>query len=321
MNAAMVEAHFEEVRRACMEGCCEEVISLLEQAIRRQPSNFELYYWLGICHSGGCRRHKMTDADFALAYLHQALHMAPEADPLARAAVMEELADACSASRALPRAAAMRTAIECRRQAAEIYLGRKKLEDWARQEFNLGNAFCDLSDVAGEDHWREAIFHYEEALKIRTRERSPERHAAVLENLGTALRQTGEVRRSISCYRRALQSYGSWQPARIAALHNNIGNSFLSLPVVDETTRMRNARYALRHFDRALSVPGRDRQDRQYAINQHNRAQAHVRLANLEAAMDCLQEAYRVFAACGDELYAQRVRTELASIHSMSRQP
>ena len=325
MGVALIGFETGDVQRACAGGRCEDAVGLLERAVRQQPSNYELFYWLGVCHSGGCRRHKLTDPDFALEYFQRALHLAPEADRLIRAAVLEELANSCVTSRVLPRATAVRTAIECHRQAAEIYIGNRKLEDWARQEFNLGNEFCDLSDLAGEDHCREAIFHYEEALKVRTRERSPERHAAVLENLGTAWRQlpsgdhTGNVRKSIRCYRQALRVYGPGQPARTAALHINLGNAFLSLPAVDETASIRNARHALKHFERALSTPGCDREDRRYAINQHNRAQAHVRLANLEAAMDCLQEAFRVFVACGDDLYAGRVRSELASIHRMSK--
>jgi tetratricopeptide (TPR) repeat protein len=321
----VVKALLEDVRRACEDGCCEEAVDLLERAVREQPSNYELYYWLGICHSTGCRRHKLADPDFALEYFHRALNLVPEADGLPRATILEEIANTCLSSRAVPHITAVWTAIECQRQAAEIYVGHSRLDDWARQEFNLGNAFCDLSDLCGEDHWQEAIFHYQEALKIRTREHCPERYAAVLENLGTAYRQlptgdhAGNLRISISCYRRALRAYGAGQPARNAALHINLGNAFLSLPAAGAKENARNARHALMHFDRALSAPGSNRQDRQYAINQHNRAQAHLRLANLEEAMDCLQEAYRVFVACGDELYAERVKSEFASIHRLTR--
>lgn len=316
---------FEEIERACADGRCEEVVGYLEVAVREQPSNYRLYYWLGVCHSGRCRRNKLTDPDFALEYHQRALCLAADADPLCRAAVLEGVAATCLESRGSSGTGAIRTAIECQRQAAEIYAGYGTPDDWSRQQFNLGNAFCDLSEAAGEDHWREAIFHYEEALKVRTLEHDPERHAAVLENLGTAYRQLpsgdrlNNLRKSIRCYRVALRAYGPGRAAGSAAVHIDLGNAFLSLPAEDERAGTRNARHALKHFDLAMRMQGSDRRDRRYAINQHNRAQAHLRLTDPEAAMDCLQEAYRVFVACGDALYAERVRTQLASIHRLSK--
>ncbi len=196
---------FEDVQRACADGRCEDAVRLLERTVRQQPSNCRLYLWLGVCHSGCCGRSRLTDPDFALAYYRQALALAADADPLVRAAVLEGLASTCLRSRQLSQTEAVRTAIDCNRHAARIYAGCSKLDDWARQEFNLGNACCDLSEITGEGHWQEAISHYGESLKVRTREHDPERHAAVLENLGTAYRQLrsgdrlANLRKSVNC--------------------------------------------------------------------------------------------------------------------------
>jgi tetratricopeptide (TPR) repeat protein len=321
-----VDALLEEVRLACAAADCEHAVDLLEKAVRIQPADYQLHYWLGVCHSGGCRRHGYTDPDLAVEYLRQALRLARGATPLGRAAILAALGNTCLDSHSLKRTEAVRTSIECHRQAAQIYHGLGQAEAWAREKFNCGNACCELSELAGEDHWQEAISCYEGALTVRTRERNPERYASVLENLGTAYRQlpAGDhgrnVRTSIGCYRHALRICGrATHPARNAALHGNLGNAYLSLPASDETARERNARRALRHFERALHTPGCDRDSRQYAINQHNRAQAYLRLSDFEASMDCLQEAYRVFMACGEEIYARRIRAQMENIHRTAR--
>lgn len=121
---------------------------------------------------------------------------------------------------------------------------------------------------------------------------------------------------SIGCYRRALRVCDrTAHPEGNAALHINLGNVFLSLPAPNETVSLRNAFHALRHFRHALEVRGAGREDKQYATNQLDLAQAYLRLARLESAIDCLQEAYRVFMACGDALCAERVRQQLARVH------
>ena len=106
-----------------------------------------------------------------------------------RAAVVDQLGNTLCHSGSTPRAVALRAAIECHIEAAEIYQSLGMADDWGRTQFNLGNSCCDLSEITGEDHWQEAVFHYEESLRVRTREKDPERHAAVLENLGSAYRR------------------------------------------------------------------------------------------------------------------------------------
>jgi tetratricopeptide (TPR) repeat protein len=214
-------------------------------------------------------------------------------------------------------------AIECHIDAADIYRSLGMSGDWGRAQFNLGNSYCDLSEMGGEDHWQEAVSRYEASLCVRTREKDPGRHAAVLENLGSAYRRIvdstgGNVRKSIKCYQRALRIYtAATHPDKSAALENNLGNAYLSLLEKDEKTRVRNARRALRHFDRALRIQSRDRCSPVYGITQYNRAQAHYRLAqaspggNPKVAVTCLEEALAAFQSCGEEHYTALVRAQL----------
>ena len=354
-------AVMERVERACAAGECEKAIDLLEGALRLQPDGHRLHFLLGLCYAGGCRTHALTNPDMAVAYLRRALRatdlrepgdrrMRPKAPPLRRvdasvcprvpassrapsppagpaaerAGILDALGNALVRS-TKARQQALRDAIVCHREAADLYAALGRRDDWARTQFNLGNSCCDLGEATGEDHWQEAVDHYRRSLKVRTRQKDPARYAAVLENLGTAYRRASTddagagVKKCIACYRRALRVYSpDAYPGKNAALENNIGNAFLSLPQRDQKAVTRNARRALDHFVRALQIQRADRCSRAYGITQYNRAQAYFRLArvspsgNLEMAAACLEEARAAFECCGEDGYAQRIRAQLA---------
>jgi tetratricopeptide (TPR) repeat protein len=325
--ALMPDAATESAERACAAGECEKAINLLEAAVRQQPDNFRLHYMLGLCYGGGCRRHSLTHPDMAVPYLRKALRLLGAHKGRARAAVLDELGNTLVHSRNLPRDGALRAAMECHREAAELYESLGSDDDWARAHFNLGNSCCELSEVSGEDHWLEAVSHYRKSLRIRTRDKDPDRHAAVLENLGTAYRRLPagsadrHVKECIQCYRQALRVYAlATHPEKNAALQNNLGNAFLSLPETDESTAVRNAWRALRHFDRALRVQSGDKSSRAYGITQYNCAQAYFRLArafpalNLNKAVACLEDACTAFESCGEERYTELIRAQLERI-------
>ncbi len=319
----MPGAALEEAERACANGDCETAINLFERAVGIEPYNLRLHYRLGSCYGGACRTHALVHPDMAIAYLRQALRLMGAGSGSMRAAVVDQLGNALCRSGSIPRAAALRMAIECHIEATEIYQSLQMTDDWGRTQFNLGNSYCELSEISGEDHWREAVSRYEESLSARTRKKDPERHAAVLENLGSAYRRLadslgGNVKKSIKCYQRALRIYApATHPDKSAALENNLGNAYLSLLEADQKTRVRNARRALRHFDRALRVQGRDRCSRAYGITQYNRAQAHYRLAltlpdgDPKVAVTCLEEAFAAFQSCGEDGYTELIRAQL----------
>jgi tetratricopeptide (TPR) repeat protein len=322
-SGAGLKAAIESADTACAAGECEAAINLLEEAVRGHPYDFRLHYRLGLCYGGCCRDHPLVQPDMAIPYLRQALRLAG-ADPRQRAAVADQLANTLLHSRTMPLHMALRAAIDCHVEAAELYASLELQDEWARVEFNLGNSWCDLSEITGEDHWREAVTHYENALRVRTREKDPERYAAVLENLGAAYRRlpgtdaAGNIRKCIQCYRRALCVYApKTHPEKNATLENNLGNAFLSLPEVDERSAARNARRALRHFERALRIQSRNAHSRVYGITQYNLAQAYFRLArsspgdNLRLAVGSLEAAGAAFQACGEDRYLQVIRIQL----------
>ena len=308
---------------ACVAGACEQVIGSLESAAQLQPDNPLIYYRLGACYSGGCRLHAFVHAGMALAYLRRALELLGPGPSNMRAAVLESLGYAVTHSRDL---AAWQASRDYYLQALAIYESMGTRDDRARAHFNVANCCCELSEFSEEDHWREAVVHYEESLRVRSRGSDPERCAAVLENLGTAYRRlpmdeaATNVKRSIQCYRRALGYLPRHSQERNAALHNNLGNAFLSLPDADATTVTRNARHALHHFARALGIQPGNRSCLAYGITQFNRAQAYLRLArlrpstNLKLAAACLREACAAFQSSGEERHLRRARAQLESI-------
>jgi tetratricopeptide (TPR) repeat protein len=121
----------------------------------------------------------------------------------------------------------------------------------------------------------------------------------VLQNLGAAYRQAGDCRAAIDCCRLALRVYTvKADPARNAALHNNLGNAYLSIPGT------RNARRALRHLERALEIRTRAAAPADYAVTQFNRGTALVRLLMGGRAAACFREASECFAAAGQSDHA-----------------
>ena len=302
----MLDRVLEDAARCCTEERCEEAVELLEEAVRIQPGNPGLYYRLGACQSGGCRPHAAANAQLAIEYLRHALSLAGDSAAAAlRARVLDTLGNLYG------RGGRTEEAAECHAGAAALYRGRGELEDWARAEFNLGNACCDL------EKWAEAITHYEHALEVRTRECQPVRYAATLENLGTAWRQlpsgdrSTNVFKALDCYRRALHVYNpAVFPMQNAGLHNNIGNAWLTLE------GQRNARRALRHLNRSLALRAPTGPD--YAGTQFNRGQAFVRLGDLVAAAGCFREAYACWTNCNHTSQAEMALRQLERIGAMS---
>lgn len=318
----MLTSILQRAAEKCQNQCCEEVLGLLEQAVRLQPGNSELYYRLGVCHSGTCRLHSQVSPDIAIEYFRYALSLAESsASPLPRARILDALGNAYLQSRCLAQSARLQASLECHGTAAEIYRSRRQMEDWAREEYNAGNTCCELPEAQFPQKWREAIVHFERSLQVRRREKDPERYAATMENLGTAWRQltTGDISanvlKAIRCYHEALRIFrAAAYPAQYAALHNNIGNALLSFPAQDERRAERNARRALRHLNIALRVRNRDERPCDYAATQTNRGYAFLRLAAPEPAVECFSEAYDCFLECGEVDNARMVQQRLLQI-------
>jgi len=311
----------------CRDGRCAEAISVMEELVRGQPANPELHHQLGMCYSAACRSHGLVSIRVGVSYFEHALSLLGSGGPFAlRAKYLDSLGNACLQD-GRPEAALMYLS-----KAAELYATLELRDDWAREQYNIGNALCDVQESDVPRKWHFAVEHYIRALAVRTKERDPVRFAATVQNLGTAYRELPEgdrgsnVRAAIGCYRRAMRVYrpGSF-PAQHAALHNNLGNAYLCLPGAPDATR-RNIRRALRHFKHALEIRQRDRRPCDYAATQFNRGRAYARQAELDPgagfdeAVRCFCEAEECFLVCRDSEHAAAARAELVRLDTALRQ-
>jgi tetratricopeptide (TPR) repeat protein len=310
----------ESAAECCRSHRCEEAIAHLEAAAQLEPANSATHYHLGLCYSGGCRQHSWVDVQVAHVHLGKALSLlGAAAEPSERARILGALGNTYAASRHMPLKARLLAAIDCHEQAAAIYQSEGHLDDWAREEFNLGNAFSEIPEGGVPDRWQAAVRHYENALQVRTREKNPDVHAGILLNLGIAYRElpTGEraqnIKRSMLCYRGALQV---WKPGsqrgRYAVVQNNLGNSFMSLAEADKAKAAHHIGRALRHYDRALALYSEEDMPGEYAMAQFNRGEALLRLGLASANPEVrLREACVCFEKAASHF--QRVnRIELA---------
>lgn len=314
----------------CHSHQCEDAIGFSEAAAQLDPANATIHYYLGICYSGGCRQHSLVDLQVAHVHLDKALSLlGAAADPLERAKIMAALGNTYAASSHMPLKARLLAAIECHQQAARIFQSEGRSDDFAREKFNLGNAFSELPEESVLNKWQNAIENYENALQVRTREKNPDAYAGTLQNLGIACRElrTGDrvenIKRSILCYRRALQvrRRGS-HPHGYAALQINLGNSFMSLAEVEKSKAVRHGLRALRHYDQVLALRTEEDQSGEYAMVLFNRGEALVSVAlgracsevYLREACSCFEEAANYFQQLNNAELVRKSRQRLDTI-------
>jgi tetratricopeptide (TPR) repeat protein len=210
-------------------------------------------------------------------------------------------------------------------RAAALYKAKGNLDAWAREQYNLGNAWCTVPEAQSPAKWEKAIEHYEQALSIRTRRKDPERYVATMQNLGTAYRElksgnrVANIWRAIRCFHQALRALaGAAHAKKRADLHNNLGNAYASLAAEDHR-RVRNVVRALRHFGRALDVRTKEAWPCDYAVTQFNAGNACLQLAHgcmaIESSLlkgrHCFEEARDGFVACRQAALADVARRRL----------
>ena len=269
----------------------------------------------------------MVCPDAALEHLRRAASaMRGKGDPAQRAGVLTLLGITYTRAAMLPLTARMLAAIRCYQDAADLYAAARQFEPWARMQFNLGNAWCELQEAEFPGKWEQAIAHYKQALLYRRRDVNPQAYAVTLENLGSAYRartqgnKTENVVEAIRCYRRALRiCREDVAPASWAALQNNLGNALLSLPAEFWPASSR-APAAIRHFDFALRIRTREKNLYDYGVTQLNRAQAYFQLGldgsggDLMEAAEGFHDALEAFVASGHAAEAKIARRGLELI-------
>jgi tetratricopeptide (TPR) repeat protein len=305
-----LSALVEQASRLCQSRQCEEAIWVLEEAAHLDPTNPMLHYELGFCYSGGCCQHSLSDPDIAL--LHHSSGVQPNIGFRRSAAQGKN-----------PRCHGEHTPFRIEifsASPASLYRELGLPEDWAREQFNQANVWCDLPEEGHSEKWTQAILLYEGALQVRTKEKARELYAGTMQNLGTAYRELRSddrgrnVRKAIRCYHEALRvRWATSSRLKAALLHHNFGNAFLTLAEVEKSQDKRHAGRALRHFNRALQFYSRNDHPCDYAKTQLSRGQAYVLLAqqgpeeHLHSAEFCFSEARECLAFCEDsELFKTR---------------
>ena len=298
---------------------CGEAILLLEQALCGQPGDPELCHQIGVCYSGACRPHPAINLSLALAYFKRAVSLVGTGGPAAlRAKFLDSLGNAYLANHQ------PEEAIPCLEEAASLYRLLGLEDEWAREQYNLGNACCDLSEAEAPEKWAKAVQYYENALQVRTRRHNPLCFAATMQNLGTAYRELPgldrncNVRRAIQCYYAAMRVYmHAGLREKCAALQNNLGNAYLCLSTESAAPR-KYVRRAIHYFGKALTIRSKSHSPCDYAVTQFNRGQGYLRLAKIEPgdwlwqATRCFQEAVEGFILCGDPTHAEIARAQLS---------
>jgi len=146
---------------------------------------------------------------------------------------------------------------------------------------------------------------YEEAVPVLAALGTPEEVAEAEMNLGLVLQYLAGAGRArivdaIAAYQRALRTFNRARfPAEFAILQNNLATAFLSMPLVDERAKMREA-LAVQAFEEGLKVVTLVDHPSEYAMLQNNLGNAlqyvsssHVIENNLRA-LDAYDEALKV---------------------------
>lgn len=148
----------------------------------------------------------------------------------------------------------------------------------------------------------------EAALPVLELEGIPAETAEAQMNYGVVLQSLNSIglapiQQAINAYQRALRIFTrEAYPTEFAILHNNLAAAFLSMPITDERSKMREA-LAVQSFEAALEVVTLVDNPREYAMLQNNLGNA-LQYASSAHALENNQRALHAY----DE--ALKVRTE-----------
>jgi tetratricopeptide (TPR) repeat protein len=326
MAMADAAALFDSANEFCAVRRCGDAVAFWEQASSLRPSDPDIHYQLGFCYAGGCGVECVLDPEIAIFHYRRALTLAARDNAIGRAMVLGALGNAY-VSASMRGAGLLLNAMRCYEEAAETYATAGRLDDWARERFNLGNLWCEMPETTYPEKWQRAIEHYAKALSVRARRIDLRHYVATLQNMGTAYRRlksgdpSGNIRKAIECFHRAMRAARGPVPNRKRGdLHHNLGNAYLSLGEMENCVR--NCQRAIRHFARALSLRTREGSPFEYATTQFSRGQAFLRLAahsvrvacNLDTARICFVEAIDAFLQSGHTELAREVMNHLENL-------
>ena len=179
-----------------------------------------------------------------------------------------------------------------------------EIETIARIEARRGTA---LQAIPSEDaeYLEKAVTCYRRALDLLPQVEYAEEVGEIEMNLGLALQSLSGLNKApiteaISAYQRALRVFTKHKyPTEFSIIHNNLATAFLSIPMVDEKAKMREA-MAVQSFEAALEVITIIDNPSEFAMLQNNLGNAlqYVTsshgIENKLRALDAYDEALRV---------------------------
>ncbi len=159
----------------------------------------------------------------------------------------------------------LESAVAHLQQSLEVFTIQTFPNEWAMVQTNLGNTMLELgrqdsirNSQTGIDRIESAIHHYKEALKIRTKDKTPSGWARVNANLATAYseRAIGSKNENIQAVldycRNALTVFNmKTTPIEWANINKNLALAMVNMP---DGTGLSNQNIALDHLKAALSV-------------------------------------------------------------------
>ena len=165
-------------------------------------------------------------------------------------------------------------------------------------QFLLGNAYSRLSSIENtNDNLLRAIDHYENALKIRTKENYPKDYADTENNIGNAYLGLASIKKTKYNLLRAIDHYENAlkintkenYPKDYANTENNLGYAYFELASIENTKD--NLLRAIDHYENALKIRTKENYPKDYADTENNIGNAYSRLSSIENTKDNLLSA------------------------------
>jgi CHAT domain-containing protein/tetratricopeptide (TPR) repeat protein len=177
-------------------------------------------------------------------------------------------------------------------------------EKWAQTQSNLANAYSLRIKGDRTNNIEQAIFYYQEALKVRTRDAFPEQWATTQNNLAAAYYYTirgdkaENIERAIAFFKVALEIRNrNDYPKEWAETNNNLGEAYRNR-ILGE--RGENIEQAITFYNAALQVHTREAFPEYWATTQNNLAIAYCqrirgeKAENIERAIELYQNALTI---------------------------
>jgi tetratricopeptide (TPR) repeat protein len=203
---------------------------------------------------------------------------------------------------------------------------------WARLGARRGTALQAIPED-GTDALEAARLAYEAAIPVLAELGTPEELAETEMNLGLVLQYLAGAGRAritdaIAAYQRGLRTFDRTRyPAEFAILQNNLATAFLSMPMVDERSKMREA-LAVQAFEEGLKVVTLVDHPSEYAMLQNNLGNALQYVSSSHAiennlrAVEAYDEALKVRTRETSPLeYANTIANKANSLMNLPDDP